>query len=90
MIRIDFKWFFFKWFSIDLWNIGSNNMTVCHKAFFIINFLYKNLILCTKMSKELSAKYYQNKERIKKSLWKVSRSFWRRQKQKASLWLQTI
>ena len=41
-----------------------------------------------KMSKELSAKYYQNKERINKSLWKVSRSSQRREKQKASVWLQ--
>lgn len=44
------------------------------------------------MSQDLPGRYYsKNKERIKNNgSWKVSKSFFRREKQKAEIWLQKI
>ena len=39
-------------------------------------FLYMFSYICLKMSKDLSAKCYQeNKERLQEKLWKISKSF---------------
>ena len=39
------------------------------------------------MPKNLSAKYYQeDKERLKKTLWMISKSFYRKKRKKATIW----
>ena len=50
---------------------------------FTIKFLYKNIFSNIKISKVPSSTLYQkNKERLQKSSWKASISFWGRVKQK--------
>ena len=42
-------------------------MTVCHKAFFIIKFLYRNLFLCTKISNNCQLSIIKTKKELKKA-----------------------
>ena len=66
--------------------------------FFNINFSYHFFCWNMKISKDLPAKYYQNKTGFKKKQkkkkrkkqWQVLRSFWRKQKQKEAVCLQTL
>ena len=64
-------------------------MAKCIKslAVFFRSFLYF-FFTYVRMSKDSSAKYYQENEKkaLEKSLWKVSRFFWRKEKQKEGIW----
>ena len=57
----------------------SSNKSSFYKLFY--NFLYIHFFHICKNVWKLLAKYYQeNKERLKKSLWKISKSFGRRKR----------